>query len=69
MNKFNCPLKNCRYSTTSEQYIRNHVVTHNPELIFDFAFEKGLLPGATNNDTFHYVVNRIVLMECLKNHE
>ncbi len=60
MTKVQCPLKNCRYFTTSEHKIRTHIVKHNPELIYDFAFDNGLLPGSENNDTFHFVVNEIM---------
>ncbi len=60
MPDFNCPLKNCQYSTTSEHKIRSHIVNHNSELIYDFAFNNKLLPGSESQDTFHFVVNEIV---------
>ena len=60
MPKLQCPLNNCQYFTESEHKIRTHIIDHNPELIYDFAFENKLLPGSENQDTFHFVVNEIV---------
>ena len=71
LKKFRCVLVGCNYLTDSYVKLRNHVIRHNCEEIYDYSFENGLMvfgcydPSKAVGEQFSFLLNRI----CERGHE
>ena len=65
LKEFSCVLVGCNYLTDSTSKLRNHIVRHNTEEIYDYSFENGLMVFGCYNplqkvgEKFSFLVNQI----------